>query len=627
MEPEKKNNQGQNGEILNDNPYSVSQNTDQAQDAAGAAESSTQDTGLQVSEGISSDTADSFCIKANETDTGDSEKKENCSNFAAEETAADVRFAKEPSADASGISEDVPSEQSAENAEQATAQAADPAKENPSETMPDKEENPNPNSVYPPPPPQANGFNPLYTGGAYYPQYGQPPYTRPIQNQIPFNQPPFVNPSPYGQPPVYPQPENGQHNFAPKQEPTEGAKKSKIGLRIFCIALAAVVVLSSVIAGVYFISKNGDPESGSGPLVQNEDRNDLLGGSLDITVNPKPDSGTADNNGQMSPTDIYNFVTPSVVEILVYDTGSEYFSYASGIIMSADGYIVSNDHIYKGISSPSIYVSVNGKQYEGTFIAGDSRRDISVIKIDAEGLTPAVFGKSSELTIGEDVYAIGNPERLEKSITNGIVSSVNRRVTSTDGYSERFIQTNAATSEGSSGGALVNEFGQVVGITSSKYVSQGAEGLCFAIPIDDALNMVTDLLANGKCTTRGKLAIRYNEVTIARSESEKCPVGLMVYSIDEQSSLYNSGIRQGDIITKVNGTEILTSSVMLDIVESSKAGDKLELTVWIASTKQYQNFTAELIPDEGTTYYLSRISSSENDSQNRQPLFPEDEEE
>ncbi len=403
----------------------------------------------------------------------------------------------------------------------------------------------------------------------------------------------------------------------------EDVKRSKKGFKVFFSLLVLVLVLSTGIV-IGAVTLNGDYKKPD-VLTPNENITDFAGTELDITLNSKPNGDTADNNGQMSIGKIFDFVSPSIVEISIYTDSNNNFSlasYSSGIVMSEDGYIITNDHIYGNIPDPVIYVTVGSKSYKGTFVAGDSRRDVSIIKIDAKGLTPAVFGKSSELEMGEDVYAIGNPARLENSITNGIVSSLDRRVTNNEGYSERFIQTNAAISGGSSGGALVNKYGQVVGITSSKYASTGVEGISFAIPIDEAIEMAADLLKNGKVTTRAKMGIRYIEVTVAEAEKKGVPVGIMFDSCSEDSTLYRSGITSGDIITEIDGVAISNSNVVLDIVDDKKPGDTVTLKVYSAKTGEYSEYKANMLSDQGTTNY----NAVTGDDQQRLPLFPEDQE-
>ncbi|MBQ8533221.1 MAG: serine protease [Clostridia bacterium] len=418
---------------------------------------------------------------------------------------------------------------------------------------------------------------------------------------------------------------NGNTRYRPcgASKVYENHKSSKRGYKIFLSVLALVLVFTvGVVVGSVALNDGPSENKVSKP---NEPLSDFAGTELDITLNSKPDDKTADNSGRMSIGEIFDFVSPSIVEISIYTDSDKNFSlisYSSGIVMSQDGYILTNDHIYTDIPDPVIYVTVGSESYKGTFVAGDTRRDISIIKIDAKDLKPAVFGKSSELEMGEDVYAIGNPARLENSITNGIVSSLNRRVTNADGYSEHFIQTNAAISGGSSGGALVNRYGQVVGITSSKYASTDIEGISFAIPIDEAIKMSADLLKNGKVTTRAKLGIRYVEVTVAEAEKNDVPVGLMFDSCSEDSSLYRSGIVSGDIITEINGTKITNSNIVLDIVDEKKPGDTVTLKVYSVKTGEYKEYKANMMADEGSTNY-NAVTDSDKD---RLPLFPEDEE-
>ena len=193
---------------------------------------------------------------------------------------------------------------------------------------------------------------------------------------------------------------------------------------------------------------------------------------------------------------------PSIVGITVYTQKSSISpsGWASGIIMSEDGYILTNAHVVSNAAAVSVELD-NGESYVADVIGYDTKTDLAVMKIDAEGLTPAEFGNSDELRVGERVVVIGNPggRELSGSAAQGIVSGVNRSL-SADSYSTSYIQTDAAINPGNSGGALANAYGQVVGISSARLASYDYENICFAIPINTAKPIVEQIKATGSFT-------------------------------------------------------------------------------------------------------------------------------
>ena len=243
------------------------------------------------------------------------------------------------------------------------------------------------------------------------------------------------------------------------------------------------------------------------PQSQSQDEGDtILNGNVpELQTNSKPSDNTVSNDGTLTTAQINEKVAPSVVGIVQYQ--SNYFEptgEGSGIILSEDGYIATNAHVIEDADTLEVVLS-DGTTYKGTVVGYDSKTDLAVVKIDATGLTPAELGVSSELKVGEKAIAIGNPGGLTYagSVSEGIISGLNRSLrASTDGYTMNFIQTDAAINPGNSGGALVNEFGQVVGINSQKISGDGYEGIGFAIPIDEALPILEDLMSYGRVTGR-----------------------------------------------------------------------------------------------------------------------------
>lgn len=265
----------------------------------------------------------------------------------------------------------------------------------------------------------------------------------------------------------------------------------------------------------------------------------------------------------------------------------------SGIIASSDGYIITNHHVVENATSLKV-ITYDGKTYEAKLIGSDSVTDLAVIKIEAENLTAAEFGSSSDLKIGDTVVAAGNPGGMEFSFstTVGYVSALNRSVTnSTTGYTMDCIQTDAAVNPGNSGGALVNAYGQVVGIVSSKIVSEAYEGLSFAIPIDSAQSVISDLKAYGYVKDRAVLGITGGYVDSMTARFYGISSGWYVNSVTNDS-VNEAGIRQGDVITEIDGTEVTSSTVLSAAIAAKKPGDTVTLTISRALTGD--TFTAEV---------------------------------
>lgn len=241
----------------------------------------------------------------------------------------------------------------------------------------------------------------------------------------------------------------------------------------------------------------------------------------------------------------------------------------SGIIVSADGYIVTNQHVIDGASEISVILNT-GDEYRATLIGADSKSDLAILKIDAVSLTPATLGNSNSLEVGELAVAIGNPlgQEFAGTVTAGVISALNRTMT-VDGKVYNLIQTDAAINPGNSGGALVNNKGEVIGINTIKLSTTGVEGIGFAIAISEAKPIIDDLINNGYVSGRPLVGI-----TVTENRS-----GLSVYSVTQNSGAANAGIREGDLIIKADGQVINTSEKLNEIRDTKKPGDHILLTI------------------------------------------------
>lgn len=340
------------------------------------------------------------------------------------------------------------------------------------------------------------------------------------------------------------------------------------GLKIFCLVMAAVVLLTATTATGYFIGRSSVSHN-------------YIGNNVNVDLAAKPS-----DTEQSTPAQVYADVNESIVGIRVYNEAGK-MSDASGVIYSRDGYIVTNDHIYSEIGAPKFKVfTFDGTEYDAVYVAGDTVSDLAVLKIEnGKGFKVAEFGNSGELINGESVVAIGRPSDAtdNSSITSGLVSLTRRRVKTTSNYTASLIQTDSAINPGSSGGALVNMYGQVIGITSSKLAGVEYDAIGFAIPTKTMKRVVEQLISEGKVTDRAKLGITYTEVNSITAEIEQyAAVGLLVVSVSEDSDAFGA-IGEGDIITHVNGIKITNDDIILDVIEDCKAGDTISLTVLLSN--------------------------------------------
>jgi len=261
----------------------------------------------------------------------------------------------------------------------------------------------------------------------------------------------------------------------------------------------------------------------------------------------------------------------------------------TGVAITEDGYIVTNAHViydteYGAGLADSISVLLNDeKSYDAEVIGYDTDCDLAVLKIKATGLTAAEFGDSDDLKLGESVIAIGNPLGFElmDTVTSGIVSGINREITIND-KAMTLLQTDAAINSGNSGGPLINKYGQVIGINSSKmsasYSETSIEGIGFAIPSNEVAQIVDDIMEYGYVTGKPQLGISCQDVTETISKMYNLPVGVYVTTVTDGSAADKAGLQSGDVITAVDGEEVKTSAELNAKKNLHKAGETLELT-------------------------------------------------
>ena len=296
-------------------------------------------------------------------------------------------------------------------------------------------------------------------------------------------------------------------------------------------------------------------------------------------------------------------VSPSIVGIsITYEYSDMFFGSTqnqgsgSGIIYSSEGHIITNNHVIENAMSGSggNKLAQNAKievilpnqvddPYEATVIGRDAETDIAILKINVSGLPAAEFADSDEIKVGQKAIAIGNPAGMEfmGSVTSGIISGLNRRIEFDDGTVLKLIQTDAAINPGNSGGALLNSEGKVIGINTSKIGGAGYEGLGFAIPANNAVEIAESLIKSGYVTGRPQLGIvvdtRFNS-EIAKKNG--VPEGILVYEVEPLSAAFKAGVKTGDILTEFNGVEIKSFDELETEKNKFKAGDKVEVTIY-----------------------------------------------
>lgn len=280
----------------------------------------------------------------------------------------------------------------------------------------------------------------------------------------------------------------------------------------------------------------------------------------------------------MALPDIYDKVSPSVVGVSC--TLARSSATGTGIIISEDGYIITNAHVVQDALSIMI-VDSRLNEYEAKVVGADSQTDLAVLKVEASGLTPCEFGKSGELRIGELAVVIGNPLGLDLygTMTTGIISGLNRTITIGENKMT-LIQTQASINKGNSGGPLINAYGQIIGITSAKVNSAYGEGLGFAIPIDEALPIVDDLMEHGYVTGRPMIGISGEDITYIMSLYYRLPQGVCVRFITPESGAEAAGIKAGDIIIGINDSSISTMDELTEAKNQFSAGDTITLNIY-----------------------------------------------
>ena len=335
---------------------------------------------------------------------------------------------------------------------------------------------------------------------------------------------------------------------------------------------------------------------------------------------------TADGIKEMSLSEIYASYADSCVCVNVTATVQQgFYQYeasgaGSGFIISEDGYIVTNYHVIDGANSIKVTLN-NGESYDATLIGGEELNDVAVLKVNGvTGLKPVVLGDSDSLVVGETVSTIGNAlGSYSFSQTSGTVSATGRSVTMSDGTVMNMIQTDCTINNGNSGGPLFDQYGRVVGITSAKLSNNGStssseatiEGMGFAIPINDVIDIITDYMQYGYVTGRPSMGITVASITEQYQSTFGWPAGVYVNSVESGSCAEAAGLKQGDIITKLGDTEVTSVSELSSAKNQFKAGESTTLTIY----RSGEYLTVNITFDEQTASTTANSGTTDN-SQN-----------
>ena len=385
-----------------------------------------------------------------------------------------------------------------------------------------------------------------------------------------------------------PEYQNGPQQPVQEMKPV---KKNRVGMKLTALALCCALLGGAVGGGIVWgVSNSGEEDS---TTINVSDRT-----VSQVAVNK------VDGQTEMSDAEVYAANVNSVVSINVTGTsGTNWFgqpvqtaSAGSGFILTSDGYIVTNYHVVG--DAQTIQVTLySGDTYDAQYVGGDEDYDIAVIKIEATGLQAVTLGNSEELNVGDHVLAIGNPlGELTFSMSGGMVSSVNRTI-NVDGTPFNMIQTDTSINPGNSGGPLLNSYGEVVGIVSAKYSSTGsngetAEGLGFAIPINDVSSMIQAIMSNGYVSNRAYLGATIGTLNASMAQQYRYDIteGAFVYSVEDGGPADQAGLQLGDVITAIDDTEITSLDDLTAARKSYTAGDTCTLTVY----RQGETITLQL---------------------------------
>lgn len=385
---------------------------------------------------------------------------------------------------------------------------------------------------------------------------------------------------------------NGGSWYAPLERPkTEKKKKRSLKSTWLWIGLPVLMLVLIVGTSLAFAG-TGSTAPGAMPKDWNEyledfyqsSQSDTLETSIERTVLEQPFALSLAQPGEqeLSLQELYAACADSIVGITAYPEDQNGYYWGTGVIAGENGLIITNAHVIEGCASAEVTL-YNNESYEALLVGADAVSDLALLKIDCTGLPAASFADISSLSVGDPVAAIGNPlsEEFRSTLTNGIISAIDRGM-NYNGHTMSLLQTNAAINQGNSGGALFNMYGQVVGITNMKMMSyfSSIEGIGFAIPSSTVKAVVDQLAENGEVRGRPSIGITVGAIPQEAVENYELPEGLYISAVAENSDAAAQGIREGDILTAIDGQSVSSTEEVAAIRDTKSVGDSLRFTIW-----------------------------------------------
>ena len=373
--------------------------------------------------------------------------------------------------------------------------------------------------------------------------------------------------------------------------PTSARRKKHpgTGVLIAVLCIVCILMIGLLGSGELFLTYHANAVSPEATP------NHELYEELSIASEPDPalplSQSSAEETQELSAEEIYTRACLSTVGVTIPGYAYNIFGQpgasvvtGTGIVLSEDGYVLTNFHVIETAYEKGVSIRVlmyDGEEYEAEVIGVETDSDLAVLKIEAEDLTPATLGNSDGLRVGQTIYTVGNPlGELTYTMTSGIVSALDRMVTTDVNVTVNMFQIDAAVNNGNSGGPVFNVSGQVIGVVTAKYSLFGMEGLGFAIPINDACRIANDLVDKGYVTGKAYLGLTFANVSAGAARYYKMVQGVYIYSVEEGSCSETAGLKNGDIITAIDGTPIADSGALVQAVKGYHAGDSAVFTVW-----------------------------------------------
>ena len=396
---------------------------------------------------------------------------------------------------------------------------------------------------------------------------------------------------------------NGGSWYAPLERPkTEKKKKRSLKSPWLWIGLPVLVLLLIVGTSLAFAG-TGSTAPGAMPKDWNDyledfyqsSQSDALETSIERTVLEQPFALSLAQPGEqeLSLQELYAACADSIVGITAYPEDQNGYYWGTGVIAGENGLIITNAHVIEGCASAEVTL-YNNESYEALLVGADTVSDLALLKIDCTGLPAASFADISSLSVGDPVAAIGNPlsEEFRSTLTNGIISAIDRGM-NYNGHTMSLLQTNAAINQGNSGGALFNMYGQVVGITNMKMMSyfSSIEGIGFAIPSSTVKAVVDQLAENGEVRGRPSIGITVGAIPQEAVENYELPEGLYISAVAENSDAAAQGIREGDILTAIDGQSVSSTEEVAAIRDTRSVGDSMRFTIW----RQGETFEVDVL--------------------------------